>query len=312
MGTRNNSIVGETTTLEFLLLQNQQPFDASSVRQVVIYPSYLDAVNNTNIIETIVAGSITHIGTGLYQYTAAAEAVAGTYFDKIFLTPVTGGLEKTFINSFTVVEYSSGVTAADVRAYLEGYCITTTQITDAWITARITNMVIPFVEEITRDSYTGIKQVTEYYSGNGDSVLMLNRKNVISIDDITLVTFSDYEFQLGLTNLFVLPDEGIIKSTGTFESFPFLTVFPRGINNLKIKYSYGHTTFPADVREAVTCFAAVMVLNFIGSRTGGGNLSAQGIGKTYGNRGKYTDIIVQLERYGHTILHKYTTSVVGQ
>ena len=108
MGNRQYTTTNETTTLEFQLLQNQQPFDAASVSQVVIYPSYNDAINDTNGIQTISSGAITHTGPGLYSYIAAIIATAGTYFDKIFLTPVIGGLATSFINSFAVNIYSGG------------------------------------------------------------------------------------------------------------------------------------------------------------------------------------------------------------
>jgi hypothetical protein len=104
MGNRSYTTTQETTDLEFQLLQNGQPFDAAAVSQVVIYPSYNDAVNETNGIQTITA--ITHVSTGLYSYIAAIIATAGTYFDKMFLTPVVGGLPQTFINSFAVNVYS--------------------------------------------------------------------------------------------------------------------------------------------------------------------------------------------------------------
>jgi hypothetical protein len=104
MGNRSYTTTQETTDLEFQLLQNGQPFDAAAVSQVVIYPSYNDAVNETNAVQTITA--ITHVSTGLYSYIAAIIATAGTYFDKMFLTPVVGGLPQTFINSFAVNVYS--------------------------------------------------------------------------------------------------------------------------------------------------------------------------------------------------------------
>lgn len=111
-GTRNNSTTIQSTDLQFELLKNAIAQDAHSVRQVVIYPSFDDAVNETNAVQTIT--TILHTGTGLYAYTAGVLATPGTYYDKMFLTPDDGAPEITFINSFIITAYSSG-TGIDVR-----------------------------------------------------------------------------------------------------------------------------------------------------------------------------------------------------
>ena len=310
MGNRNYSDTGTTTDLEFQLLQNNQAFDASSVRQVVIYPTYLDAQNGTNAIQTITA--ITKIGTGLYLYTAALIATAGTYYDKIFITPSAGGLELSFINSFIITQYSSGLTAVDVRDYLEGYGVTSAQLSDNWINGRLNNFVIPFVEEYTRQSFSGIKTVTEYHDGAGESILFLDRRPINEVTNIRYVTGGDYQVILDLAMIETIAAEGILKAkVNLLESTACFPYFVKGNRNIMVTYTYGYDTYPSDIKEAITCLASVMCLNFIGARLGGGNSNLQGISKTYGDRGKYTDIIVQLERYAYMLMNKYRTSVIG-
>jgi len=107
MGDRWSASTTEATTLEFQFLKNGSPFDALSVRQVTIHDSYDNAVANTGIIQTITAAEITKIDTGRYQYEANIIATEGTYFDKIFVTPYTGAVEISFINTWDVTDYSS-------------------------------------------------------------------------------------------------------------------------------------------------------------------------------------------------------------
>lgn len=115
MSERYTANVSESTTLEFQFLRAGTAYDAYSVNQVTIHSSYADAASDSNIIETISSGSITRVTTGLYQYTAAIISTAGTYFDKIFLTPTEGGTEISFINTFYVS--SESVTTTECNIY---------------------------------------------------------------------------------------------------------------------------------------------------------------------------------------------------
>jgi hypothetical protein len=111
MGDRYTAINTETTTLEFQFLRNGANFDAYVVSKVTIHATYDDALDDANIIETIGAGTITRIALGKYQYTAAIIATGGIYYDKIFLTPVVGAIERSYINSFNVEDELSGTDA---------------------------------------------------------------------------------------------------------------------------------------------------------------------------------------------------------
>ena len=41
-------------------------------------------------------------------------------------------------------------TALEIRDFLEGYGITVTTLSDKWITARITNFIVPVIERIIK------------------------------------------------------------------------------------------------------------------------------------------------------------------
>src|ERR1035437_10287422 len=59
--------------------------------------------------------------------------------------------------------------AADIRSYMEGYGISASIISDAWINAEITNFVVPYVERYARTKLMTLATATEWYSGNGSS-----------------------------------------------------------------------------------------------------------------------------------------------
>lgn len=62
-------------------------YDVHRITKVEIYETYEDAVNNTNILQTISEANITKISTetGRYSYTANGLSTAGTYFDKPYI-----------------------------------------------------------------------------------------------------------------------------------------------------------------------------------------------------------------------------------
>lgn len=187
-----------------------------------------------------------------------------------------------------------------------------TQVSDYWINQRITNFIYPYVQRITKQSFNGQQVVTEYYSGNGQSILILNRRPIVSLQQIFLVSYNDVEAKLGTSNIEVIQPEGILKSIGVFENYPYVSLFPLGLDNLKITYTYGYTDCPADVKEAIIYLASEQVLGFIGNRTGGGDPGGQGIVKSYGSRGKWTFQRNDMARQAHALLNHYNTSVVGQ
>ena len=202
-------------------------------------------------------------------------------------------------------------TGNDILTFLEGYGITSQILTTAWLENRRDGFVVPYVERITRQSFSGVATVTEYYSGNGKNILILNRKPVVSVTEIRYVLGSNNISILNLGNIEVVQSEGILKAKRNYEESFYLPVFAKGDYNIKVTYTYGYVTCPADVAEAITYLCAWSALNFIGARTGGGSLSTQGYSRNYGELGKYTDILRSLQAQAHAILSPYMTSVIG-
>lgn len=102
MGNRNSANIEEPTILEFEFKKNSILADPASINKVTIHASETDAQNNANIITTISSSNILHTDTGCYSYTIPIISTAGTYYDKVFVTPVSDATEVSYISSFTV------------------------------------------------------------------------------------------------------------------------------------------------------------------------------------------------------------------
>ena len=192
-------------------------------------------------------------------------------------------------------------------------------ISDEWIIKRRDNMVIPYIERVTGMSLRETKQVTEYYSGTGKSILFLNRRPIISVENISYTNIP-FESQTGnlLTSIALIKEEGILKSKTNFNEGSYDPIFARGVDNIKITYTYGFTDLvdasgieALDLEEAIMNMVSSKVLNFIGSRSGGGSLSGTNWSRQFGDRGKYNDILNELDKSAYSVLRKYTTGVVG-
>lgn len=202
-------------------------------------------------------------------------------------------------------------TVMDIRECLEGYCVTTDILSDGWIEKRRDAFVIPFVERVTRQHFSGVQSKTEYYSGNGKNYLVLNRKPIVALTEIRYVLGGSNFTILNLQNIEVVANEGILKAKRNYEEAYYLPVFARGDYNIRITYTYGYADCPEDIKEAITYLCAEQLLGFLGARTGGGSLTMQSYSRNYGTRGKYQDIRNDFSRQAYALLQPYMTSVVG-
>ena len=203
-------------------------------------------------------------------------------------------------------------TAVEVYEVLEGYGVDTSVLSEKWIDNRRDNFVVPWVERKTRQSFSGTVQTVEYYSGRGSSVLTLDRKPIVSIDDVRLVHTGGGNFLIDVTTLVLIASEGIIKVRRNFEESTLVDpIFPRGRRNIQVTYTYGFADFPAPIKEAVAYLTAEAALGNIAARTGGGDLSTINYNRSFGDRGKYTKIRADLARWGHSLLSEYWTVVTG-
>lgn len=200
-------------------------------------------------------------------------------------------------------------TATQIRAKLEGYGITVTVLSDSWIEDCRDNEIIPHIEDITGMVFDGEASITEYYNGTGGNKLILNRKPVNSITEITVVG-SVLEGDLS-SLVELIQEEGIIRLNSVFSEGVYGPVFPRGIKNVKVTSMYGTDDYPSVVASAIKNLVAAKMLNVIGSRTGGGSLGVQAFNRNYGSHGKWTDIRKELVSTGYSLLRRYMTGVVG-
>lgn len=203
-------------------------------------------------------------------------------------------------------------TATEIRTFLEGYGITTAVLGDTWIEENRDGLVIPQVECIIGYPITAVTPVVEILSGTGKDILMLSSRPVISVTKIEYVMGGDDEFPLNISNLQLLSEEGIIKAKSNMLNYPRTFVFMKGEKNIKVTYTVGWTSLPANLKLAIKMLCAEQILGFVGARTGGGSISTQGHSRNYGNRGKYQDIRNDLKRQAGCIIGKYTTGIVGR
>ena len=133
-------------------------------------------------------------------------------------------------------------TATECRNHLEGYNITTSIISDAWVEEERDYVIVPFVESIIKTSLSSETTATEYYSGNGTDIIILNRRgNINSIDTIEFVDGADIVGSVSVQSVELINNEGIIKSKTNLSEGMVFTVFPKGNHNIKITYKYGNT-----------------------------------------------------------------------
>jgi hypothetical protein len=209
-------------------------------------------------------------------------------------------------------------TAIDVLEYLEGYGITKEIISIIWIEKRIDNLIMPWVERHTRIVFDEEKEITEYLSGNGKEILVLSKKPVNEIVSLAYISSADIIPNLS-ESVELNNEDGIIIKKAIVTEGNTTDLFIKGNKNIKVTYKYGYDNFIdtvnnkilEDVKEAIVYMAVKQVLIQIGARTGGGSISSQAWSRNFGSRGKYTDIINNLDMMAYEILKPYMTGVVG-
>lgn len=201
-------------------------------------------------------------------------------------------------------------TATEARDHLEGYEISSSILSDAWIDDERDNNIVPYVNSYIGTDISTEQETTEYCSGVGTSLLSLSRRNINELVSIMLVRGEDIIASIALTSVDLISDEGIIKAKTNLSEGQYFSIFPKGDRNIKITYKHGGS-LPNDLKHAVKKLMCVAMLKEISSRTGGGSLSTQGWSRDYGKRGKYSNIMMEFHRDATVILNRYKTSVVG-
>ena len=98
-----------------------------------------------------------------------------------------------------------------------------------------------------------------------------------------------------------------MKAKANFNESTYIPIFYKGTRNIVIVYTYGYSTMPADVQEALSCLVAEQALAHVGSKTGGGDLSGHAYSRSFGSSGKWTHERRQLAREGLALLRPYMT-----
>lgn len=185
-------------------------------------------------------------------------------------------------------------------------------VSSGWVADHRDNYVIPWMERKTRQSFYSTSQIEEVYSGNGTTTLVLNRRPVISVEQIRYLVRETYYGSVDVTMIEVIGAEGIIRSLETTSiETTAVPIFPKGKYNIAVTYTYGYADLPDLLQTAIKYFVAESILGQIADRTGGGNLSTQGWNRDWGERGKYTNYRNELAYKGLAAMQEYMTGVVG-
>ncbi|MCK5603986.1 hypothetical protein KAR91_19015 [Candidatus Pacearchaeota archaeon] len=201
-------------------------------------------------------------------------------------------------------------TPQDVRDELEGFGITTSLLSDAWIQRRI-NRVILWVESKIAMPVEGTKQFEETYSGTGSALLPLDRRPIISLDKIAYVNAPDISSSISITSILPLLDQGILRSRTNFNESNIVPIFWRGTNNILVTYTAGFATINENIKCGIIYLTAEKVLGIAANRTGGGDLAVKSFSRTYGKRGKYSHYRNELARDGMALIKPFMTGMVG-
>jgi len=166
------------------------------------------------------------------------------------------------------------------------------------------------IEQYTGISFSGTEQKTEYYSGTGADVLILNHKDIISIDQIVFV---DGVFNIDdLSGVDLIPDQGILKAYSLNTYSGTLNYFPAGNRNIKIVMTVGYLSIPVDVQTAIIKMAInILLCDESGFSGDSQSLSIVAWSSSFGPQGKFSGKRKALISQVKNILKKYRSGVVG-
>jgi hypothetical protein len=176
-------------------------------------------------------------------------------------------------------------------------------VSDAWIINTRDCQVIPVIKNMTGIGFDGIQKTKEWHNGTGGKMLYLNRKPVVEITSLYAEYYGVKEAvrSYSASAVEIRNEEGALVTDGCFE---------KGNNNFIIDYAYGYADVPDDIKRAVSLITASLTLGFIASKTGGGtNVSTQGYSRSFGSRGKFTEIRNDFDRWAYALLKPYYSGI---
>lgn len=204
------------------------------------------------------------------------------------------------------------VISTEVYNKLTGYNINGNVVSPEFVDSVANDIILPIVESMTGFSAEKESAITEYYSGSGHAVIILNRKPIKSIESIIIVDYNEMiNGTIPISNLEIESATGIVKIRSNINSL-FYSVFPRGKNNVKISYTVGFAegSMPKDLKQAIILLTCKYILTHVGAKTGGGSLSVDGYSRNFGAKGKWTDIKTEWDGMIFILLNKYLNSGV--
>jgi hypothetical protein len=193
--------------------------------------------------------------------------------------------------------------------------------------------------------------VTEYYDGTGQPRLILDNYPVISVSEIKIYNFnnqlvSDIKstdadfatrvitdanrgfitlaqnavlmFPVPLASMFYWPySMGAYPYSLRASEFDYTYRFGKGISNISVTYTYGYSTVPDAVNEAVYKMVVIDVLRKKGATDsqGASSIAIAGFSQTYSPRGAtsgpYGSLIEELQQDINAIIGQYRKSRWG-
>jgi len=221
----------------------------------------------------------------------------------------------TFVLAIGVVDPMNGTLTLTQAATANGVQLLTftfnSVVTDQWYANCLNGEVLPFVSRITRMTFNGVQTITEYYDGNGSSVLALRRRPIVALLSVSYTNVDSNLYYLTPSALVVITDEGILKAKANFNESTYTPIFWKGQRNIRVTYQVGFANCPIDVGTAIMYLLAESALGIIADQTGGGSVSLQGYSHDHGKRGLYTNLRNSLARKAYALLRVYMTGAAG-
>ena len=171
MATRYTANTTETTNLNFQFYKNGARADAFAIIRVIVYKTNADAVADINPHSTIESTSITRTDVGLYNYTVPIITSTGTYYDKMFIVPVDGSPSYSFINSFTVSNFSGTPTNTLPLCLVSGNIANGTGT--PYANAKL-NFIVDVIPAVENSTHTGIVPESVYCTTSSTGYFSIN------------------------------------------------------------------------------------------------------------------------------------------
>lgn len=170
------------------------------------------------------------------------------------------------------------------------------------------------ISKITGFSFSGIDTFTEYHDGNGTQELMLDRRPVIAVTALAVLSIPQTLFSVPISTIEVVSGQGLLRIRAiNSDSYSLVyPMFPKGTNNIKVTYTAGFASLPEELERALIFMTVAFLLGQEAALCGGGvSLSVVAYSKSYNKRGKWAEYRDDLVSQARAILRKYQTGVVG-